>query len=82
MSNVPQISLPALHLQLRQIIDHLELLADTPQALRDWGPEVGEALEDEAERLADLSARVAMACRKGSTIIEMSLSPSKQVISR
>ena len=36
MSSTTQISLPALQLQLRQIIDHLEVLADEPDALNKW----------------------------------------------
>ena len=82
MSSTTQISLPALQLQLRQIIDHLEVLADEPDALNNWGPEVAEAFEDESERLSDLSTRVAMAHRKGSARVEMSLSPSKKAMNR
>lgn len=59
-------NLPSLQLQLRQIIDHMEIMADQPDALLQWGKQVGGELEDEAERLADLSARIATAHRKAS----------------
>ena len=63
MSSTNQTNLPSLQLQLRQIIDHMELLVEKPGAIHSWGIEVGAALEDEAERLADLSARIAFAHR-------------------
>ena len=40
---------PSLTLQLQQVIDHLEILADKPGALLEWGKEMGETFEDEAE---------------------------------
>lgn len=83
MSNVTQISLPALRLQLEQIIDHLELLADKNENLLAWGKEFGAVLEDEAERLSDLSARVAVAHRENPSFFspsEMSLSDSKHAM--
>lgn len=67
MSSNIRTNLPSLQLQLRQIIDHMETMADDPDALLQWGTEVGSELEDEAERLADLSARIANAHRKSLT---------------
>ena len=57
------LSFPSLMLQLGQVIDHLELLAEKPDALLEWGTETGELFEDEAERLNDLSAQIAAAHR-------------------
>ena len=80
MSEVIQISLPALRQQLEQIIDHLELLAEREETLLKWGKEFGAVLEDEAERLSDLSARIAVAHRQNQSLLsspEMPLSDPK-----
>jgi len=81
MSEDTQISLPALRQQLAQIIDHFEALAENQEKLLEWGKEFGAILEDEAERLSDLSARIAVAHRKNPSLLslpEMSLSASKR----
>ena len=85
MSEVSQISLPALRQQLAQIIDHFEVLAEKNETLLDWGKDFGAFLEDEAERLSDLSARIAVAHRKNPSLLsspEMSLSDSKLATGR
>ena len=85
MSEANEASLPALRQQLGQIIDHLEVLAEKNETLLDWGKEFGAVLEDEAERLSDLSARIAVAHRKNPSLLsssEMSLSRPKLATGR
>lgn len=85
MSNVTQIGIPSLRLQLTQIIERIEMLADEPGALQGWGKEFGADLEDQAERLADLSAQIAVAHRDDSSRLgspQMSLSASKHALSQ
>jgi len=75
MSSVQTINLPSLQLQLKQIIDHMEMLAQQPDVLLQWGKEVGAELEDEGERLADLSSQIAAAHRQSAVKTSANVQP-------
>jgi len=75
--NYPKSS-AALILQLGQIIDQLEMQADDLDSLKSWSKDFGGHLEDEGERLSDLSARIANAHRIAVPLISRAITRMPQ----